>query len=184
MGRKRTQLSLTPAQRAKLAQRLQMVTEARAKDRMRFALLAAEGQHTLEDLAVRLGRARSTLQLWWINSPPVGWPDYWNEKARPAGSVRWAGKLCRRSSKRESTPGAGVRQRRLPSGCRPRMASRGRANPSTTGLNAMAGRRRESGKQALAEPESQGRPYHTAIVHHNVSAPVISDGHPLAVFMQ
>ena len=64
MGRKRTQLSLTPAQRTKLAQRLQMVTEARAKDRLRFALLAAEGQHTLEDLAVRLGRARSTLQLW------------------------------------------------------------------------------------------------------------------------
>ena len=64
MGRKRTQLSLTPAQRTKLAQRLQMVTEARAKDRLRFALLAAEGQHTLEDLAVRLGRSRSTLQLW------------------------------------------------------------------------------------------------------------------------
>jgi hypothetical protein len=44
----------------------------------------------------------------------------------------------------------------------------------------MAGRRRESGRQVLAEPESRGRPYHTAVVHHNASAPVISGGHPLA----
>jgi transposase-like protein len=36
----------------------------RQKERLRFALLAAEGRHTLEDLAERLGRARSTLQLW------------------------------------------------------------------------------------------------------------------------
>ncbi len=64
MGRKRTQLSLTVAQRTDLARRLQTVGETRVKERMRFALLAAEGRHTLEDLAACLGRSRSTLQLW------------------------------------------------------------------------------------------------------------------------
>ena len=64
MGRKRTQLILTSAQRTQLTQQLQSATEARQKERLRFALLAAEGRHTLEDLAERLGRARSTLQLW------------------------------------------------------------------------------------------------------------------------
>ena len=64
MGRKCTKLSLTPAQRAELTQRFHGVKEARQKERLRFALLAAEGRHTLEDLAQRLGRARSTLQLW------------------------------------------------------------------------------------------------------------------------
>ena len=64
MGRKCTKLSFTPAQRAELAQRYHLVKETRHKERLRFALLAAEGRHTLEDLAQRLGRARSTLQLW------------------------------------------------------------------------------------------------------------------------
>ena len=64
MGRKRTQLTLTPTQRTQLTQQLQAATEARQKERLRFALLAAEGRQTLEELAGRLGRARSTLQLW------------------------------------------------------------------------------------------------------------------------
>lgn len=64
MGRKRTQLSLTAAQRTELARGVQSATEARRKERLRFALLAAEGRHTLEDLAGQLGRARSTIQLW------------------------------------------------------------------------------------------------------------------------
>jgi transposase len=64
MGRKRTQLWLTAADRMELAQRLPTMTDARLKERLRFALLAAEGRHTLEELAERLGRARSTLQLW------------------------------------------------------------------------------------------------------------------------
>jgi predicted transcriptional regulator len=62
MGRKRTQLTLTPTQRTQLTQQLQAATEARQKERLRFALLAAEGRQTLEELAGRLGRARSTLQ--------------------------------------------------------------------------------------------------------------------------
>jgi transposase len=44
--------------------RVESATEAREQERLRFALLAASGQHTLEGLAQRLGRARSTLQLW------------------------------------------------------------------------------------------------------------------------
>jgi transposase-like protein len=64
MGRKRTQLTLTPAEQTELAHRLQTATDTRQQERLRFVLLAAEGRHTLEDLAERLGRARSTLQLW------------------------------------------------------------------------------------------------------------------------
>lgn len=64
MGRKRTQLSLTPAQRTEMARRIRTSRTARERERLRFALLAAEGRHTLEDLARRVGRRRSTLQLW------------------------------------------------------------------------------------------------------------------------
>ena len=64
MGRKRTQLTLTPAEQTELARRLQTATDARQKERLRFVLMAAEGRHTLEELAERLGRARSTIQLW------------------------------------------------------------------------------------------------------------------------
>lgn len=38
--------------------------DARTAERVRFALLAATGRHTLEELAQRAGRSRSTIQNW------------------------------------------------------------------------------------------------------------------------
>ena len=64
MGRRRTQLELKARDHA-LAQRLAgMRSDPRTAERLRFALLAATGRHTLEELAVQVGRRRSTLQLW------------------------------------------------------------------------------------------------------------------------
>lgn len=64
MGRRRTQLELDGAEHA-AAQRLALSqTDPRNAERARFALLAATGRHTLEELAGLVGRRRSTLQLW------------------------------------------------------------------------------------------------------------------------
>ncbi len=63
MGRKRTHLTTPPAEQTELAHRLRTAADLRQQERLRFVLLAAE-RHTLEDLAARLGCARSTLQLW------------------------------------------------------------------------------------------------------------------------
>ena len=64
MGRRRTQLELTGAE-LREAQRLALSeAEPRTAERAAFALLGATGDYTLEELAVELGRQRSTLQQW------------------------------------------------------------------------------------------------------------------------
>ena len=64
MGRKRTHLELNATERAAAQRLLHTSPDRRAAERLRFALLAATGQHTLEDLARMLGRSRSTIQNW------------------------------------------------------------------------------------------------------------------------
>lgn len=64
MGRKRTHLNLTSAERAELNRLLGTVDDTRTKERLHFALRAASGKHTLEDLARIVGRSRSTIQNW------------------------------------------------------------------------------------------------------------------------
>ena len=64
MGRKRTRLNLTAAQRAQALQQFRLSKDARERERLGFALRAARGRHTLEDLAIQLGRSRSTIQNW------------------------------------------------------------------------------------------------------------------------
>ena len=64
MGRRRTQLALSDAERAAAQRRLASADDPRTAERLRFALAAATGQHTLEELARRLGRTRSTVQNW------------------------------------------------------------------------------------------------------------------------
>ena len=64
MGRRRTQLDLSPAE-ARHAQRMVRAGgNTRRAERARFALLGATGQFTLEELAAHLGRQRSTVQNW------------------------------------------------------------------------------------------------------------------------
>jgi len=64
MGRKRTRLELASGQRAELRRRLQALTHQRDKERVQLVLWAATGKLTLEDLAHRSGRVRSTIQVW------------------------------------------------------------------------------------------------------------------------
>ena len=64
MGRKRTQLALSAADRAAALRWLECSDDSRTVERLCFALEAATGQHTLEDLARRLHRTRSTIQNW------------------------------------------------------------------------------------------------------------------------
>lgn len=64
MGRKRTQLELSPAERAEAQRLLRSGADPRIRERARFALLGATGQHTLEELATKVQRQRSTLQNW------------------------------------------------------------------------------------------------------------------------
>ena len=64
MGRKRTQLDMSEAERAQLQGLLRTATGSRTRERIQVALWAASGRHTLEDLAKRTHRARATIQNW------------------------------------------------------------------------------------------------------------------------
>ncbi len=64
MGRNRTRLELTPAQLGKLQRLLDASHDTRATERLQLILRAATGRNTLEELARRAGRSRSTIQNW------------------------------------------------------------------------------------------------------------------------
>ena len=66
MGRRRTRLELSGQEQAQARRLCRAGTDARERERARFALEAASGEHTLEELARRLGRSRSTLQNWLV----------------------------------------------------------------------------------------------------------------------
>ena len=55
---------MKPLQRSQLRRTLLSTRDAREAERLRLALLAATGRHTLEDLARHAGRSRSTIQNW------------------------------------------------------------------------------------------------------------------------
>jgi transposase len=64
MGRKKTRLVLTPAQREELRRRLGTTRDERQKERLRLVQWAVRGDYTLEDLAIKSGRVRATIQNW------------------------------------------------------------------------------------------------------------------------
>ena len=64
MGRRRTHLELSLAERREALRLAQSSADPRVRERVGFALLSATGEHTLEELAVEVGRQRSTLQNW------------------------------------------------------------------------------------------------------------------------
>lgn len=64
MARKRTKLGMGAEQLADLRQRVRAATDSRDKERLQVVLWASSGQHTLEELAQLVGRARSTVQIW------------------------------------------------------------------------------------------------------------------------
>jgi transposase len=64
MGRKRTQLDLSPAEQREAQRLVRTCEDPRVVERVGFALLGATGQLTMEELASKVGRRRSTLQTW------------------------------------------------------------------------------------------------------------------------
>ena len=66
MGRHRTQLNLSKTQVRNLRRLLQQSRDDRTRERVRFAIRAASGRETLENLARHLGRSRSTIQNWLV----------------------------------------------------------------------------------------------------------------------
>ncbi len=64
MGRKKTRIILSEAQRAELRRLLRTVKDEREKERLRLVVLAASGEYTLEEMAEKLGRVRATIQNW------------------------------------------------------------------------------------------------------------------------
>ena len=66
MGRRRTRLQLSEAEQDEARRLCRSLADARERERARFALEAATGKYTLEELAGRLGRSRSTLENWLV----------------------------------------------------------------------------------------------------------------------
>ena len=86
MGRKKTQLQLSPAERAELLRLSRLPASRRDRERARMALQAAAGDHTLEDLAGQVGRSRSTVQNW-LNKFAAGGVAGLLERNTPPGRV-------------------------------------------------------------------------------------------------
>src|SRR5262245_11130192 len=79
-------LSVSEPQLAELAASLESVSDARARERLKVMLRAAQGRHTLEGLARLAGRARSTIQLW-IQRFNEGGVSKLLERKTPPGST-------------------------------------------------------------------------------------------------
>lgn len=86
MGRTRTRLELGATQISQMQCTLQSTPDAREAERLRFALLAATGEHTLEDLARHAGRSRSTIQNW-LEKYESGGLEGLLERNTPPGTV-------------------------------------------------------------------------------------------------
>ena len=86
MGRKKTRLLLKPDERAELVRLTRCSISRNERDRIKTALKAADGLHTLEDLADLAGRSRSTIQNW-LNKFMAGGVAGLLERNTPPGMV-------------------------------------------------------------------------------------------------
>ena len=86
MGRNRTRLELSAGEQAALRQRLATARHRRDRERLRVVLDATSGQHTLEELAGRVGRVRATIQLW-LGKFAQGGVNGLLERDTPPGSI-------------------------------------------------------------------------------------------------
>lgn len=64
MGRHKLKLVITAAQQEELRGAFKTSTDLRDRDRLQAVQLATTGRHTHEEIAVLVGRARSTIQVW------------------------------------------------------------------------------------------------------------------------
>lgn len=86
MGRKRTRLNLSAEQFADLHQRLRASKDERERERVKFLILAARGECTVEELATATGRARATIQNW-LQKFRAGGVSGLLERETPPGSI-------------------------------------------------------------------------------------------------
>ena len=63
-GRPKLRMAMLPEQAAELRRRHRSTRDTREKERCQAVLLAHGGQHTYEEIAEIVGRARSTIQTW------------------------------------------------------------------------------------------------------------------------
>ena len=100
MGRQRTKLNLSVVQQAQARHQFKTTQDARDRERLRFALRAATGRHTLEELARITGRSRSTLQNW-LSKFAVGGIESLLQRDTPPGTVSLVARLVIQSQLRE-----------------------------------------------------------------------------------
>ena len=79
-------MSLSTAQMDEVRRRLRVARDTREKERLRFALKAASGDYTLEDLAEMTGRVRATMQNWLKKLNAGGIPGLL-DRGTPPGSI-------------------------------------------------------------------------------------------------
>ena len=96
MGRRRTRLELRGPERAEARRLCRGAGDPRERERARFALEAATGKHTLEELAHRLGRSRSTLQNWLSKFAGGGLAGLLEREAAPGLASPMAGRELER----------------------------------------------------------------------------------------
>jgi transposase len=100
MGRRRTRLDLSEPERAEARRLCRDAGDPRERERARFALEAATGKHTLEELALRLGRSRSTLQNWLVKFAGGGLAGLLEREAAPGVASPLAGGRLERQLRR------------------------------------------------------------------------------------
>lgn len=93
MGRKRTHLEFSASERAMLHRCLRTAKDARARERAQFALWASTGEHTLEELARKIGRARATIQNWLDKFSAAGVAGLMERHTPPGSKSPLAGPL-------------------------------------------------------------------------------------------
>ena len=84
MGRKRTKLTLSAVETARLKEQIRAATDPRDKERLQVVNWATSGQHTLADLARLASRARSTIQEW-LDAFTDGGVDQLLDRKAPPG---------------------------------------------------------------------------------------------------
>ena len=84
MARKRTKLTVSAAETARLKEQIRAATDSRDKERLQVVFWATSGQHALADLARLAGRARSTIQVW-LEDYTKGGLAQLLERERPPG---------------------------------------------------------------------------------------------------
>ena len=84
MGRKRTKLTMSEAEKKRLTELIRAATDPRDKERLQVVNWATSGQHSLAERARLASRARSTIQEW-LDAFTAGGVEQLLERKAPSG---------------------------------------------------------------------------------------------------